>query len=260
MATRAVLFLGAFCYGVGLLIVNLHYAQFGTSEYELAQAQYVVVGAVWLTLILLGCLWSHLVHEEINELRASWHGKTWARRLAVVCYIVVLAFSLVPSSAFLFGKGAFGMRHFYAVIIIIGTGTLATQLVQRVRSALSRRQIVTSQAWFTILFPTFYKSRVNLQTPIPVLLLALYANFVYGELAPTFSGGQPRQAILLPTPEQLQPLKSLLEIPHTESKTIGPIEILGEGSSYYLIRSNADPKIRSTRVKKDHISAVRYLK
>ena len=249
---RSLAIAGAATYVAGLLIVNIDLARHGIWDTQLARAQYVEVGALWIFLTLIGAAWlvvSMAIFSMLGAIR--WKEFRWRRLHAFIGGTVIMvgfvAFLELMAGSFLFflpikmlaPSGRFGSLAFQA-FVNASFGWLACLLLfPFIRGYLDAmlRSLGASPIPERFL-PDSPQARPYGTVPFACLTismqLALYASSLYPYLSKTFGGGQATLVRLVLNHAAEAPWGPGIWV-SADGRRVGPVALLLEAGSATIV-------------------------
>ncbi|HLY29079.1 MAG TPA: hypothetical protein VKQ72_22225 [Aggregatilineales bacterium] len=251
ITTIGALILGS-AYVVGGLIVNLHLARYGITEYQVLRVKYLVVGLIYLvtTLIVMVC--------------------------SAILTTIFLVISATPSSTL--GLGAFSLL---ACLALFGLWAFEKRgWNSRWRRRFGAEAVYVSLSAFAYFFPVYVAFRLFLgglgDGSLTVLLIGFgagiafltfvaqiyfYAAYLYGDprnLDPIGMGIP--VAIKLAADEANVMLLSHMGIPVSTPDITERLLLIDETDAHYILATGAPPDLQVFKVNKDLIKGIIYLR
>lgn len=267
-AARLGFIIVTWCYVVGLLILNLHLAQYGLFRPAFLRVEYVLSGALWTFLVGFTLCLFHYVALPLGRA-----GETKSRALRTTSGIKALPKAAVALSALVY------------VLFIVSDSELGFRSPSQRLNTLLVLAILAFTAWVILDLIRIIQMIANLAhrdsegstnvmraVGIPVLLqiaallpaISAYALFAFPRLPSALGGGQRQLITFVPKPEQQEALMRLGLPASSGGSKIGPLEIIFEASDFIAVLppKELDPKkeAKAIRIRKDMIDGIIHLK
>ena len=224
-------------YVVGVLIVNMDLARYGVVNLDLARPEYLLAGGLWVFLTLT---MSVTIQVSLDSVRRNYAAGGWRAWLFVpldllgLIGVPLILLQIVRLEGLYYDPPSWkAVLIPYATLYLNGLGPL--RLVERLKRVL-RTQSGALQG-----FATFLK-RTDFLDPLSLLLVGLtvYSTQVFPFLPKYFGGGSRPivQMILSETPKLDWTVVGGLK--GEDGKTVGPVALLSETSTMFVIR-HVDP-------------------
>lgn len=247
------------CYAIGLLIINLHLAQYGIYHLGFLQIDYVMAGALWLFLVLgtLSCFLH--IKDIIKDGWTNWNDGKISKVLKIigpllVIFFVVLFFQIVLDKVTVEPLNYSSWETWQIV------GNLIVSAV--------------AVSWLKSDFNNIYKTLINTdKKTIGTILyrmadriiwilgiIAWFALFTYPKLNPAFGGGKKQVVEFIVKQDSIPAFTNFgLKLQENSVKS-EPLEIVFEDSDYFYLLppNNADNSNSAIRIKKDLLDGTIY--
>ncbi|MGD0201660.1 MAG: hypothetical protein ABSD27_12990, partial [Bryobacteraceae bacterium] len=265
--SRCALLGSAALYGIGLLIANFSAQLYGRYTLGLVEAQYVLVGMLWMALTLLSFA---LTRSGMRWLKAHgpWRGRlprsnlknalsvtaAWLGLLGV--YLQVVAFLGLGIDAY------WSWGPWLILAILVFTNLTLGALFQETWQDMNRR----SQPGDSFMVKLWKADSIQISKRILYFFIALslYSVFLYPHLSPAVGGGKLHEAEIIIRQDRRSLFEGMPEFRLDKSGRLGPVAIVAE-SEQALIVTGIDTSWwkhsrRSLHLKKDLIDLVIYIK
>lgn len=256
------------CYVVGLLILNSYLAQFGISSLNILDVQYIMAGALWIFLIVFVCCQLLLIFEGPKYIKQAW--KQGLRLLPIMTAVILGLSPIMLIYVVQFASG-FELRLtngsnprplFIVLGILILTALTVRYLWNDIRALLAA--IVPEHAtdkvepvtkWINLFMALF-------RTVLVIGLIPAYSFSVFPKLSSALGGGRPQEVEFLGNVKHIDTLNSIGLSVSSEKRRFGPLEVIFEGSDFFLVAPPKDVKsednLKAIRINKDLIDAAFY--
>jgi hypothetical protein len=259
----ALLFFG--CYIAGLLILNLHLAQYGIFHLGFLQIDYVMSGALWL--FLVGAAYSIIVHSKAMVSSAFYDWRAKKNRWWVALRIALLVFTTVIFGDYILKKVSVEkISYREASTWAIYGNLLSTALVLMwIRYDLrhSIRRFIFNKIDNEQQPVTGHVIGVFDRTILILGLITTYALYTFPKLSPAFGGGKQQKAELIAKLDKL-PILTNLGLPvQQEGQKLEPVEIIFEDADFFYVlplqNTGDSPSPKALRIRKDMIDGAVYI-
>ena len=266
--TRLGFVLLAGCYVAGLLILNLHLAQFGVLTLNILQVQYMMTGALWI--FLIGFVYCFLVYPVygVKNIYDEWkQGLRLSPALQVVMVIgspAILVYVLEFFSGFQLGvlKGSTGLPLLIAVAILGLTAFLFSFMREDLQVLEGRiieqasDNVKLSMRWGSLLFGMH-------RIVLIIGCISTYALLVFPKFSSALGGGRQQRVEFVVSIDHIATVNSIGLQVSPELRRVGPLEVIFESSDFFVLappkERQSGEKIKAIRIKKNLIDAALYL-
>lgn len=252
------------CYVVGLLIVNLHLRQYGFSNLNFLQVDYVMAGAVWLFFIgLIVGLALYILSRlaSIGEaLQAGSYRLVVARILASLVFMIIASaivlYALILLSDHVISILSVRMLTILAVLILNVGGVL---LFGAAVGELVLGHALIPKKGFAKIGDYF---RAFVYVGLFLAVLSLYSAYVFPSFSQTFGGGKTKSAEFIVKSESISTFAGMgIPVdPGTRRSIV--VQVVFEGSDFFLIAVPSGlqkaERVKSIRLDKSLVEAILY--
>lgn len=236
-------------YVIGGLIVNLHLANYGVTEYQILRVKYFVVGITFVTNAIAILFLAFIPGFLILTL------DFYVQQLFLIASVLASLLLL-----WVWGKPATSGRRslLFTWRFWVLTGAVAS--IYPISAAI--RVVISPQITFEtglMLAAAGLSGVLAFVGQIYVYARHLYArpNSVLGSVDPIGMGIA--VTVQLALKEEVMPALRELAIPVQGKLTLGPVKLLDETDTHYIIGVQADKPIRAMKITKDAVQAILYL-
>lgn len=239
LASAAVVVVGGL-YAVGLLIVNLHLAQYGISSLDLARPEYAMAGVLW-------CLFTVTVYGAIDFTRNAAHkrreaGQSWwwiygsvgvnsAINLSMLSYVLVVLSR---------GRLDFGDPRIIGVVsALVVNGFLVERLIEAVRDV-AKEGAVSARMLFAPSRRPFVPNHLY-GLLFAIVGIGMYATVVHPAIPREYGGGlNSLIRVFLNVPLERQ-LRDQLDasMSDVDYRSVGPVELIMESERFLIVARKA---------------------
>ncbi len=241
------------CFILGLLVVNLHLAQYGIYSAEIIRTEYILAGAtivLLVTIVHTSYLW---LLKRIAAMYIFWREKSYFAFAASV--FVVPTFTLIPLFTFLMviNRSNEMKPLLFSMLSIVGIWAAIMMIVRNIEPMINEVVYQTPKT------ESINYSIRDFGAHIFFLFLAisLYVNSAYANISKAYGGGKIVSATLYPTTRGLEICKALA-LPILQNQTVGPVSVLTESSKelVVLIPDNISGKSIAIRLNVELFDAI----
>jgi hypothetical protein len=239
--SRCALLASASLYGVGLVIANFNAQLYGRYNLGFVEAQYVLVGLLWLFLTLLAFALTESASRWMKS-RGPWRGRPLKQDvkkglLVAFGWLTLWSFYVIVMG---FLGVAFGFEKCLAVLVVLilqtlSLGALFQETWQDMKSRgqpsdsflLKLRKVDPAQIARRVLF--FFAA------------LSLYAAFVYPQLSAAVGGGRLHQADIMIRQDRRSLFDGMAEFKIDKAGKLGPVSIVAESDQSLIVTATDKP-------------------
>ena len=264
--SRCTLLGSAALYGIGLLVANFNAQLYGRYSLGLVEAQYVLVGLLWLVLTLLGFA---VTRSALRWMKAHgpWRGRPrtqnvknlllvaggWLGLLGV--YLQIMNFLGVANAY------VFWLPWLVLGILVMNNLTLGA-LFQETWQDMQARG--TQSDSFLVKLWKVDSIQISKRVLYFFTALSLYATFVYPQLSAAVGGGKLHQAEIIIRQDRRSLFDSMVDFKIDKAGKLGPVTIVAESDQSLIVTASDKPwwelARRSLQLKKDLVELVIYTK
>jgi hypothetical protein len=264
--SRCALLGSAALYGIGLLIANFNSQLYGRYGLGFVEAQYVLVGLLWLALTLLGFALTRTAFRWV-EGRGPWTVRPLKQNVTNALWVVLgwlgllCVYTMVIN--FLGVANPFWSWQSLAILgVLMMTNLAFGALFQETWGEMKSR----SQPSDSFLVKLWKADSIQLTKRVLYFLtaLSLYATYVYPQLSPAVGGGKLHQAEIMIRQDRRSIFDGMAEFKIDKVGKLGPVGIVAESDESIIVTAPDKPWWKvggpSLRLKKDLIELVIYTK
>jgi hypothetical protein len=262
--SRCALLASAGLYGLGLVIANFNAQLYGRYSLGFVEAQYVLVGLLWLFLTLLAFALMRYAFQLIKIL-GPWRGRPLRQNVKQGLWVPVGLCGgwWVYASV----VGVLGVSHPYwswESLVIIGVLLLTTITLGDLFQKTWRDMKCESQPGDSFLVKLWKVNSIQIARRVLSFFTALflYGVFVYPQLSAAAGGGRLHQAEIIIRQDRRSVFDGMTEFKIDKAGKLGPVSIVAESDQSLIVTATDKPwwetKRRSLLLKKDLIELVIY--
>ena len=264
--SRCALLGSAALYGIGLLIANFNSQLYGRYGLGFVEAQYVLVGFLWLALTLLGFAVTRSALRWMKG-HGPWRGRPLKQNvtnalwvflgwLGLLCLYTMVINFLGVANAF------WSWQSLVILSVLIMTNlTLGALFQDTWREMKSRSQPSDS---FLVKLWKADSIQITKRVLFFFTALSLYATFVFPQLSPAVGGGKLHQAEIIIRQDRRSLFDGMAEFKMDKAGKLGPVSIVAESDQSLIATAPDKPWWKvggpSLLLKKDLIELVIYTK
>jgi hypothetical protein len=261
---RCALLGSAALYGTGLLIANFNSQLYGLHSLGLVEAQYILVGALWLTLTLLVYA---VIRSAVRWAKGHgpWRGRSLKQNAAHALWVLVGWVGLlgVYSLVMLFlGIRVASLESAIVLGILVMTNLTFIAFIQETwRDARDRSQPDDS---FLVKLRKADSIQIAKCVLFSLTALSLYATYAYPRLTPALGGGKPRQAEIIIRQDRRSLFDGMADFKVDKAGMLGPVNVVAETDQSFIVASPQKTRWgllprRSLLLKKELVEVVVYI-
>lgn len=253
-------------YGIGLLIANFNSQLYGRYGLGFVEAQYVLVGCLWLALTLLVfALTRSALRWAVGH--GPWRGRPLKQNMKNALWVVVGWFGLLGlftmTMNFLGVANPFwGLQSLVILGVLVFTNIALGALFQETwHDMISRSQPSDS---FLVKLWKADSIQISKRVLYFFTALSLYASLVFPQLSPAVGGGKLHQAEIIIRQDRRSLFDGMEGFKMDKAGKLGPVSIVAESDQSLIVTTADKPwwKVggQSLLLKKDLIELVIYMK
>ena len=265
--SKCALFVSGLLYAIGLLITNFNAQRYGRNYLTLAEAQYVLVGLLWLLLTLLTVALVRVLGRW-KKAYGPWRGRPHKKQLAnglrlfLQCAVLWAVFSQVTTFA-----GAEGMYwspvHWVILVVMLFTTFSLSTLFQETFREMNKG--ATPDETLSTKLQRIDSVDISKRILYFFVSLSFYSLFVYPSLSPAVGGGKLHQAEFIIRPDHRSTFDSVDGFKVDKFGRLGPVAVVTDTDESFLVLLPDRHwwNVLSTRpllLKKDLVELVVYTK
>jgi hypothetical protein len=265
--SKCALLLSGALYAIGLLVTNFSAQRYGRTNLSLVEAQYVLVGLLWLALTLLSFALTRSAFRWIKD-NGPWKGRPLRKNLTNALWASLGCIGLlglyVQVAAFLGVENPYRSWVPWAMLgTLVFTNISLGALFQDTLRDMNQRALPGDK----FLAKLWKADSIQISKRILYFFisLSLYAILVYPNLSPAVGGGRLHQAEFIIRQDRRSIFDTIEEFKIDKSGKLGPVAIVSESDQSFVVTAPDRPwwdlsLRRSLEVKKDLIEVVMYTK
>lgn len=264
--SRCALLGSASLYAVGLVIANFNAQLYGRYSLGFVEAQYVLVGLLWLYLTLLVFALRRFVFRVIKS-EGPWRGRPLKQNVQSGGLVLAGLFG----SWWLYGVvvGSLGVAHPYwswKSLVILGVLVLTTSTLGDLFQKTWQDMKSQSQPSDSFLVKLWKADSIQMSRRVLFFFTALflYAVFVYPQLSAAVGGGRLHQAEIIIRQDRRSLFEGMTEFKMDKAGKLGPVSIVAESDQPLIVTATDKPwwetERRSLLLKKDLVELLIYTK
>lgn len=219
---------------LGLLIVNLHLAQYGIYSKEFLRTEYLLTGAVFVIFLILAEVSISYLVDWVVRIKAHWKERKFTLLIWSPLSLSFAALSVPIALLLLSGQSSVNLKALTSPLLgIFFTSMLFYTAIKQIKvnfmDTLSENKNINSRSeWFKRLSKFF--------GPLMLILFGItgYANTTYPYISAVYGGGDRAPAFVFPTQRGYEVCKAL-SLPINSNQTVGPLEVLTESEKELTI-------------------------
>jgi len=229
----------ALSFSFGLLIVNLRLARYGVFSSEFVRTEYILAGAMFLSLVAISYFFFVSGIDTWNRIRQRWRDRRWLK-VALGGLIIPVEILTIPLWV-LISASNYQVRWDHMILGLFGLIVLGSLSRRLFESSFGFWKRLAKEPADTLPKYRFEDVRTNLiLVPAFLMLVALYAQLIYPQLSPAIGGGRHDPVLLFVNDRGLTVSKSLNLPLQTDGVSVGPLDVLSESDSEIVVLAPTD--------------------
>jgi len=248
----------AICYALGLLIKNMYLALWSTFSTKLIEAEYVLTGALFVMIFLLGISFWTVFLGTIRRVRLRRNramalnpsAARWRARIGVIV-VFTLLLSLVIAGLSIISDGFLALRMSalacVGILLLPAAVVLARESIAETwHEAVLKRDVAGQRqaGWFFVALAIF-------------VAVVIHAFVIYPNVSPAFGGGRHEPVSVYVKPDVAKLLREMKFTADASDSNLFAAEVIFEDDEYVaLVASDAAPSRTAVRLKRDQVQSI----
>ena len=249
----------AICYALGLLIKNIYLASWSTFSAKFVEVEYVLTGALFALLVLLGVGYASFTVGVLRSVRVSrakeaYRGQQQARfkeRLKILL-IVLTGLALVIGILRVISDNVLDLTEYVlaltGIFIVPGIAVLTRESIATIWHHYALRRDVPGQ-----LGMFFFVAAALLMG-----ILVLHSFVIYPSVAPAYGGGRHARVHLYMNEEGTRMLRQMGFVPNPNEPQIFSAELIVEDDTYLTVAAPRKQRgdRSAVRIRRDQVDLI----
>ena len=265
VVSRCALIGSASLYAIGLLIANFNAQQYGRYGLGFVEAQYALVGLLWLTMTLFGFA---LTRSALRWMKGHgpWRGRPLKQNVKNGLWVITGWFGLAAAyTQVIFFLGVANALSWASLVIfgiLVMTNSTLGALFQETWQDMKNRSKPSDS--FLVKLWNADSIQISRRVLFFFAAVSLYAAYVYPQMSPAMGGGKLHEAEIIIRQDRRFLFDGMQEFKIDKAGKLGPVGIIAESDQSLIVTPSGKPwweqRRQSLLLKKDLIELVIYKK
>jgi hypothetical protein len=257
MLPNAILAGSALVYGVGMVIENLNLQRYGLFHPDFVRVEYLMVGLLWITLVLLSSAIAIYFSDEWKQFVVSYRSSRKLKHCVVLLSTAAGALGLLYQGLgqILTRPSVFG-KDFWIAVLVLSYNVVGVRLLFGfVRSCPAAESGGVAESLLRHL--TSKKVEVCRTLFLCLGAVTTYAIFLFPRLNPALGGGD-RQQVELVVKADKTAVAQRIPVKLSKDGRLGPLPLLVQDNDSFTVLEGTGNTSYALRISKDLVDAVIY--